>query len=338
MALPSESAPANGLGSDEGQRVNGILYDDATAGSATPGTPTTPTACSTATRRQLQRHARDRARQRRHDQRQVHGSERVAAPPHGEEREPEDPALQAEGRARVLRGFRRHEHLPRSQDRPADGQQGRAPREDAGLSNPIFQDGDLIYDGVIIREVPEISAFVTNVWTSLLTAGASSARVEPVFLCGQQAAVVAWGQMAKPTFRKEDDYGFIKGVGIEMAYGVSKMFKKRDRVLRFRRRSGAKYRFVVKTTVTSNGYIIKVANTTDAFFGFSNIISDDAGGPAKGFIASAASDDTITLNGTTSGGYAGDEVEVEDIAAGVFRVWVMGKATGTEATPFSATV
>jgi hypothetical protein len=32
--------------------------------------------------------------------------------------------------------------------------------------------------------------------------------------------------MAKPTFRKEDDYGFITGTGIEMAYGVAKMFKK----------------------------------------------------------------------------------------------------------------
>jgi N4-gp56 family major capsid protein len=100
------------------------------------------------------------------------------------------------------------------------------PREQAGLRNPIFQDGDQIYDGVIARLVPEISSFVTNVWTSLLTAGAASARVEPVFLCGQQAVVFGWGQMPKPTFRKEDDYGFITGTGIDMAYGVAKMFKK----------------------------------------------------------------------------------------------------------------
>jgi hypothetical protein len=37
---------------------------------------------------------------------------------------------------------------------------------------------------------------------------------------------MAWGQMARPTFRKEDDYGFITGTGIEMAYGVSKIFTK----------------------------------------------------------------------------------------------------------------
>jgi len=104
------------------------------------------------------------------------------------------------------------------------------PREQRGVNgapdNPIFQDGDQIYDGVIAREVPEISSFVTTVWTNLLTAGAASARVEPVFLCGQSAAVFGWGQMAKPTFRKEDDYGFITGVGGEMAYGISKTFKK----------------------------------------------------------------------------------------------------------------
>jgi hypothetical protein len=100
-------------------------------------------------------------------------------------------------------------------------------REGSGMEkNPIFQDGDQMYDGVIVREVPEISSFVTNVWTTLTTAGASSARVEPVFLCGQQAACFAIGQAAKPTFRKEDDYGFVTGTGIETAYGVAKMFSK----------------------------------------------------------------------------------------------------------------
>lgn len=107
------------------------------------------------------------------------------------------------------------------------------PRENNGVkNNPIFQDGDQIYDGCIVREVPEISSFVSNIWTSLLTAGAAgtpagyTGRVEPVFMCGQQAAAFGWGQMAKPTFRKEDDYGFITGTGVEMAYGVGKMFKK----------------------------------------------------------------------------------------------------------------
>lgn len=104
------------------------------------------------------------------------------------------------------------------------------PRETMGdngaPNNPLFQDGDQIYDGVIVRQIPEISSFVTNVWTSLLTAGTTTSRVEPVYMCGQQAAAFAIGQMPKPTFRKEDDYGFVSGTGVETAYGVGKIFKK----------------------------------------------------------------------------------------------------------------
>jgi N4-gp56 family major capsid protein len=87
-------------------------------------------------------------------------------------------------------------------------------------TNPIFQDGDLIYDGVIIREIPEIP--------TLGTVGASSAVVSPVFLCGAQALGVAWGQEPRSTTDNRD-YGFRKGVGIEEARGVSKMiFNNKD--------------------------------------------------------------------------------------------------------------
>jgi hypothetical protein len=105
--------------------------------------------------------------------------------------------------------------------RPREGRQ-----VNGAPDNPLFQDGDQIYDGVIVRLVPEISKFVDNVWTTLKTAGATSSRVEPFFLCGQQSMAIAYGQMAKPTFRSEDDYGFVKGVGIEAAFGIAKMFKK----------------------------------------------------------------------------------------------------------------
>ena len=78
------------------------------------------------------------------------------------------------------------------------------PREGDGVNkNPLFQDGDQIYDGVIVRQIPEISNFVTSTWTTLTTAGTTSNRVEPVFLCGQQAAAICWGQMARPTFPEE---------------------------------------------------------------------------------------------------------------------------------------
>lgn len=76
-------------------------------------------------------------------------------------------------------------------------------------SNPIFQDGDLIYDGVVIREIPEIPA--------------TSGTVSPAYFCGAQALGFAWGQTPKATSRKEDDYGFIKGVGVQSLWSVEKL-------------------------------------------------------------------------------------------------------------------
>lgn len=90
----------------------------------------------------------------------------------------------------------------------------REARERGVDSNPIFQDGDLIYDGVIIREIPEIGV-ISGV-------GGSSGDIGPAFLCGAQALAVAWGQEPKS---KTDmrDYGFRYGVAIEEARGVSKL-------------------------------------------------------------------------------------------------------------------
>jgi len=91
--------------------------------------------------------------------------------------------------------------------------------------NPIFQDGDLLWDGVLHVEIPEIDDMVTDSWTSLLTAGNSSARVNPVFLCGRSAVGLPWIQAPKPTGLDDTDYGFQKGIGIEMGYGVGKVYK-----------------------------------------------------------------------------------------------------------------
>lgn len=97
-------------------------------------------------------------------------------------------------------------------------------REGDGMSkNPLFQDGDLIYNGVIIREIPELSVRLPTFYT---TAGNASAPIAPVFLCGQSAVGFVWGRMPTPTFLKEDDYQFFRGSGVKMAYGIGKIFKK----------------------------------------------------------------------------------------------------------------
>ncbi|WP_322883140.1 hypothetical protein U8C37_06905 [Sinorhizobium medicae] len=100
--------------------------------------------------------------------------------------------------------------------------------------------------------------------------------------------------------------------------------------------SGAKFKLVVKTTITSNSLIVKVANATDVLSGTA-LFGQDAADTAVLF-ETAATDDTITLNGSTTGGIKGDIIELEDLASGLWGVTVRGSATGTEATPFSATV
>lgn len=87
-------------------------------------------------------------------------------------------------------------------------------------SNPIFTGGELVWDGVIIKEIPEITQRLL-----LKGIGASSIDVEPVFLCGQGAYAYAMGQMPRATELEDGDYDFIKGLGIEAQYGVGKIAK-----------------------------------------------------------------------------------------------------------------
>jgi len=100
--------------------------------------------------------------------------------------------------------------------------------------------------------------------------------------------------------------------------------------------SGALYRFFVGTTITSNSTTIKVANASDTMVGGA-IVMQDSGSTVIAFEA-ATTDDTITFNGSTTGGIKGDIVVVEDVAANLWRVELLVSGTGTEATPFSATV
>lgn len=100
--------------------------------------------------------------------------------------------------------------------------------------------------------------------------------------------------------------------------------------------TGANFRFFVGTTVTSNTTTIKVANASDTMVGTA-VGLQDAGATLQGFEA-GGTDDTITFNGTTTGGIKGDMVELIDVAANLWWVRVVSSGTGTEVTPFSATV
>lgn len=82
-----------------------------------------------------------------------------------------------------------------------------------GRDNPLFTDGDLVYDGVIIREIPEIA--LTG------SVGDSSIAVAPSYLCGAQALAAAYArrwESKTETF----DYGDKYGVAIRGTYQIGK--------------------------------------------------------------------------------------------------------------------
>ena len=103
-----------------------------------------------------------------------------------------------------------------------------------GQNNPLFRAGDIIYDGVICREVPEIANFIddaTGLWgagaaaNSLKTGGASNVRVGVSFLCGAQSVGIGWGKRLTTTTDTRE-YGFVKGFGVEEFRGVEKFLFK----------------------------------------------------------------------------------------------------------------
>lgn len=91
-------------------------------------------------------------------------------------------------------------------------------------ANPLFQDGDLVYDGIIFREIPEFYAPRQGTTANPQTTFSNGTIVCGVsFLCGAQALGFANKQAPLPTTKTDDDYGFVKGNGIELAHGIDKL-------------------------------------------------------------------------------------------------------------------
>ncbi len=97
--------------------------------------------------------------------------------------------------------------------------------------------------------------------------------------------------------------------------------------------SGVTFNIYVGTTVTANA-IIQVANSADVMFGAVGLATDIAGVTVN----TTATDDTITMSGSTTGGIKGSWITLQDVKANQWRVGGMIISTGTEATPFSAAV
>ena len=101
--------------------------------------------------------------------------------------------------------------------------------------------------------------------------------------------------------------------------------------------TGNKYRFVIGVAATATTSTIKVVGTDD-FEGGIAIFDTSATDITAIAFAATATDDTITLDGTTKAGTRGTQIDIEDVASGLFSVSMRGAATGSYASPFSATV
>jgi N4-gp56 family major capsid protein len=84
-----------------------------------------------------------------------------------------------------------------------------------GVDNPLFTGDSLVWDGIIIREIPEI-ATVSSVIASV------GVVIQPVYLCGAQAVGMAWAQRTKST-TDTDDYEFLHGVGVQEIRKIEKL-------------------------------------------------------------------------------------------------------------------
>ena len=95
--------------------------------------------------------------------------------------------------------------------------------------------------------------------------------------------------------------------------------------------------FTILNSITKTGdLVVQVENSTDVMSGGAFFI-DDSSDNVVGFETVAASD-TITLNGTTTGGVTYAKIVCTVLASGTWSVSVHTGCTGTPATCFSAAV
>lgn len=223
-SIPSESAPAN-LGSTNGQRVNGQLYTvaNAAAKNAFNAANSDRLLFGNEFANYNATHATALSNITAADDKFSAKTVRLAR----EKAEDADPKIEPlstdDGYERFVmfvgsRSYRDAWADPEIYQANKDAR----PREGSTWrNNPIFREGDLLYDNVIIRKVPEIDKLAL-----VAGAGASGVDVSMSFLCGRSALGLVWGQMPEPTKLDDTDYQFKKGVGIDMAYGVGKVFFK----------------------------------------------------------------------------------------------------------------
>jgi hypothetical protein len=83
-----------------------------------------------------------------------------------------------------------------------------------GKDNPLFRNGDLLWNGMIIKEIADLPV--------IAGAGGSGIDVAQATLVGQSALAVAWGQMPRLITDNDQDYEFRPARAIEECIGIKK--------------------------------------------------------------------------------------------------------------------
>jgi hypothetical protein len=86
-------------------------------------------------------------------------------------------------------------------------------------NNRLFKGGDMLWDGVILKEIPEM---FDELGTPFTGKGTTGANIGCTFLCGAQAVGAAYAKRWQSK-QQDFDYGDKHGVAIESIYGIGKM-------------------------------------------------------------------------------------------------------------------
>lgn len=97
---------------------------------------------------------------------------------------------------------------------------------------------------------------------------------------------------------------------------------------------GTSYKFVVKTSVTSNNYSVVGASNADLFYGGVALTNTTAGNAISAG-PNGSSNYQCTMNGTTTGGLKGTVITATCLGLNAWLIDGIVSGSGTLATPFA---